>query len=273
MRLKENFFDTEEMKILEGMKDGYIYSNILLKLYLMSLKHEGKLMLKEGIPYNPQMIATVTRHSVGDVEKALKVFQTLGLIEILESGEIYMLDIQNFIGKSSTEGDRKRLYREEINKKKLEIPLGNNQNLQKVGHLSDIRPPEIEIEIEKDIELDINNNSYVHFSTQNNAKVTQNAQVLSLQESWFNTFWNVYPNKKDKKRSKQKFLKACKDEETFNNIMTGLNNTLIPQAKHEGKDYIPMASTWLNGERWNDEPYTPKKSNKQESWSFLDDDI
>jgi predicted phage replisome organizer len=263
MRLKENFFDTDEMKILEGMKDGYIYSNILLKLYLMSLKHEGKLMLRDGIPYNPQMIATVTRHSVGDVEKALKTFQTLGLIEILETGEIYMLDIQSFIGKSSSEGERKRIYREKIKQKAIE----NCSKKEQVTQKWDIRPPEIELE--KEIELNIINNTYVH-------NATQNAQVLSLQESWFNTFWNCYPNKKDKKRSKQKFLKACKTEDDFHNIMTGLNNTVVKQAKSEGKDFIPMASTWLNGERWNDPPYTPKQqknNNTQESWSFMDEDI
>jgi len=34
MRLKEDYFDSEEMIILESMQDGYLYSNILLKLYL-----------------------------------------------------------------------------------------------------------------------------------------------------------------------------------------------------------------------------------------------
>ena len=41
LKLKEDFFDSEEIKILESMKDGYIYSNILLKLYLRSLRNEG----------------------------------------------------------------------------------------------------------------------------------------------------------------------------------------------------------------------------------------
>ena len=57
MRLKENFFDTNEMKILESLQDGYKYSNILLKLYLMSLPGDGKLMINDRIPYNTQMIA------------------------------------------------------------------------------------------------------------------------------------------------------------------------------------------------------------------------
>ena len=64
-------------------------------------------MLNGAIPYSPQMIASITRHQVGTVEKALKIFLDMGLIEILDSGAIYMLDIQNYIGSSSTEADRK----------------------------------------------------------------------------------------------------------------------------------------------------------------------
>ena len=42
LKLKEGFFESEEIKILESMKDGHIYSNILLKLYLKSLRNEGR---------------------------------------------------------------------------------------------------------------------------------------------------------------------------------------------------------------------------------------
>ena len=38
LKLKEDFFESDEAVILESMPDGYIYSNILLKLYLRSLK-------------------------------------------------------------------------------------------------------------------------------------------------------------------------------------------------------------------------------------------
>ena len=49
LKLKEDFFDTDEMKILESMKDGYLYSNILLKLYLKSLSNSGRLMYRNVI--------------------------------------------------------------------------------------------------------------------------------------------------------------------------------------------------------------------------------
>lgn len=41
MKLKENFFSSERMVVLETMPDGILYSNLLLKMYLMSLKHNA----------------------------------------------------------------------------------------------------------------------------------------------------------------------------------------------------------------------------------------
>ncbi|EMF0158865.1 phage replisome organizer N-terminal domain-containing protein [Enterococcus hirae] len=158
LKLKENFFDSDEMVLLESMPDGYIYSNILLKLYLRSLKHEGKLMFNDRIPFNSTMLATITRHSVGVVEKAVQIFRDLQLIDVLDNGAIYMSDIQSFIGKSSTEADRKREYRKKIEEAKRNLITG--------GQVSDKCPDkttpelEIEIEIEKDIDKEEKKGKY-----------------------------------------------------------------------------------------------------------------
>lgn len=121
LKLKEGFFDSEDMKLLQGMKDGYVYSDILLKLYLRSLRQEGRLMYRGIVPYTPDMIATITNHQVGTVERAMKIFEQMGFIEILDNGAIYMLDIQNFIGQSSSEADRVRNYRRSINAEKSRL--------------------------------------------------------------------------------------------------------------------------------------------------------
>ena len=142
LKLKENFFDSDSMVLLESMQDGILYSNILMKMYLKSLRNNGYLVLNNAIPYNAQMIATVTRHQIGTVEKALEMFKQLGLIDVLDSGTIYMSDIQLFVGKSSTEGDRKR---EERMKIKAEInPV--------IGQMSDKHPREKELEIDREID-------------------------------------------------------------------------------------------------------------------------
>lgn len=151
LRLKDNFFDSDELKILESMKDGYLYSNILLKLYLRSLKNDGKLVVNERIPYNAEMLASVTGHQVGTIKQALSMFKELGLIEVLENGAIYMLDIQNFIGKGSTEADRQRLYDRRISEERKQNKLTQSRNLEEICKKS---TPEIEIELEKNIEIE-----------------------------------------------------------------------------------------------------------------------
>ena len=151
LRLKDNFFDSDELKILESMKDGYLYSNILLKLYLRSLKNDGKLVVNDRIPYNAEMLASVTGHQVGTIKQALSMFKELGLIEILENGAIYMLDIQNFIGKGSTEADRQRLYDRRISEERKQKKLTQSRNLEEILEKS---TPEIEIELEKEIKIE-----------------------------------------------------------------------------------------------------------------------
>ena len=49
LKLKENFYNSETMVVLESMPDGLLYSNLLLKMYLMSLKSGGILMLGEHL--------------------------------------------------------------------------------------------------------------------------------------------------------------------------------------------------------------------------------
>ena len=152
LRLKENFFDSDELKILESMKDGYLYSNILLKLYLRSLKNDGKLVVNDRIPYNAEMLASVTGHQIGTVKQALSIFKDLGLIDVLENGAIYMLDIQNFIGKGSSEADRKREYRQRIETDRTNVQTNVQTNLRQISEKS---PPEIEIELEKELEIEL----------------------------------------------------------------------------------------------------------------------
>ena len=188
LKLKENFFDSDSIVLLEDMKDGILYSNILLKLYLKSLKNGGKLQLDEHIPYTAQMIATLTRHQIGTVERALEIFRQLGLVEQLDSGAFYMTDIELMIGQSSTEAERKRAAR--LENKALLPPR------TKGGHLSDIRPPEKEIELEKEIEIkrEIEKGHPAHaYGRYQNVFLTD-GELADLQAS-FPTVWGQYIEK------------------------------------------------------------------------------
>ena len=131
LKLKENYFDEDAIVLLESMQDGILYSNILLKLYLKSLKNGGKLQLDENIPYTAQMIATITRQQVGTVERALQIFMKLGLVEPLPSGALYMSNIELLIGQSSTEGERKRRARLALQEQKA-LPKPGRTNVHHI---------------------------------------------------------------------------------------------------------------------------------------------
>jgi len=178
LKLKENFFDREEITVIEAMTNGYKYSNILLKMYLKSLKREGKLMVTDYIPYNLSSLSAVVKHDEDTVRTAIELFKDFKLIEILDNGQIYINEIQNFVGLSSTEADRKRQYRNKIDQQKelIELPertdvgqmsgqidgqmsrqmsLESTEKGTNIGQTSDKNPPEIELEIELEIDLNI----------------------------------------------------------------------------------------------------------------------
>ena len=186
LKLKENYFDDDSIVLLESMQDGVLYSNILLKLYLKSLKHGGRLQLDENIPYTAQMIATITRQQIGTVERALQIFLKLGLVEVLDSGTFYMSNIELLIGQSSTEAERKRAAR--LQNKALSAPRTNG------GHLSDIRPPERELEKEIEIKREIEKgHSARAYGRYQNVFLTDE-ELADLQAS-FPTVWGQYIEK------------------------------------------------------------------------------
>lgn len=224
LKIKENFFDSEDMKLLESLDNGYIYSNILMKMYLLSLKNGGKLMYKDKIPYNSKMLSTILNHNVDILDKAIEIFKELNLIEILDSGAIFMLDIQNYIGKSSDEADRIRKYRNEINAEKNELLQMYDKSTTNLSNIKDR---------DKDIIKDIDNNIY-----------TQN----------FEKFWKAYPKKRDKGNAEKWFMKHKPSDELTNLMIEKIERFKDTQDwKKQDGQFIPYPTTWLNAKMWEDE--------------------
>ena len=59
LKLRDNFFDNDDIAILESMPDGILYSNILLKLYLRSLKNNGTHILVPDTRVLARMTASI----------------------------------------------------------------------------------------------------------------------------------------------------------------------------------------------------------------------
>ncbi|QNO11543.1 hypothetical protein [Oenococcus phage Vinitor-27] len=233
LKLKDNFFDSEEIIILESMDDGYLYENILLKLYLRSLKNEGKLMFKGRIPYSVDMLAKITRHKEAIVEKAIKIFKQLGLVEILDDGAIFMSDIQNFIGNSTTEADRIRDYRRRI----------KNESTNDVQMYNKATP---ELELEKELELNINNDVA--------------NRDLQEEKKYFEEFWNLYNHKVGSKKKSFKYfhdsIKKHPKIDVLELVLQGTKRYIAYQTKKNGdtsRNYYKYPERFLRDELWNDE--------------------
>lgn len=74
---------------------------------------------------------------------------------------------------------------------------------------------------------------------------------LNEAENWFEEFWEEYPRKVAKADAKKRYLSKCKSREMHEKIMFGL---AIAKRSWNDPKYIPHPSTWLNQERWNDDP-------------------
>lgn len=188
LKLKETFFDSEEMKILESMENGTIYQNLYLKICLISLKSNGALLFKDTIPYNLDMIATITRTNIDIVRAGLQVFQQLKLITITDNEVIYMTDIQTLIGKSSTESDRVSKYRKTLkdnsNNSTTNQEESCNNSVEKLQESYASDTPEIEREKEKDTDTDTEREKEPHaHENKNEVEILLNhTQFLSFED-------------------------------------------------------------------------------------------
>lgn len=72
-------------------------------------------------------------------------------------------------------------------------------------------------------------------------------------EEWFSRFWAAYPKKRNKARAKQAFFRIKNIEKVFPVMMQALEKQKASADwQKDGGQYIPLPTTWLNGERWED---------------------
>ena len=135
LMLNEDFFDDDAIQWLEEQPNGKEYSLFYLKLCLKSLKTNGILIRQVGqmlVPYDATKLAELTRIDVDTVVVAMELLQKIGLVEILENGEIYLSQIQNMIGSKSIGAFKKQQQR-----------MLKNEEKTTSGQEADKCPPEI----------------------------------------------------------------------------------------------------------------------------------
>lgn len=130
LKLERNFFKRHDIRIVEDMPNGKDYILFYMKLLVESVDHSGSLRFSDTIPYNEQMLSTITNTNIDIVRAAMEIFTSLDMIQILDDNTIYMKEVERMIGSASNtdNANRQRRFRE---KKKLESLPDNIESVTK----------------------------------------------------------------------------------------------------------------------------------------------
>lgn len=126
LKLDKDFLKSSQIKVIKNMPNGKDYVIFYLSLMLESVETIGHLRFSNLVPYNEEMLASVTDTNIDIVRTAVKIFESLGLMEILDDGTIYMTQVAEMTGKESESAERVRRYRL---KQKQQLALQCNGNV------------------------------------------------------------------------------------------------------------------------------------------------
>lgn len=182
LKLPEDFYDDDTIQWIEDQENGAAYVNFYLKLLLKSLSDEGRLIRYVGqrlIPYDVKSLSRLTNTDTDTVRVALELFVKIGLIERLDTGEIYMSQIDEMIGSETQAATRMRKMRarkalksdnqaekQEIDDEKRNNVTGERNNVQKC--YTDNRDKIID----KDIEIEKRDNNNISKNFNDEEKIT-----------------------------------------------------------------------------------------------------
>ena len=98
LKLDKNFFKRHDIRIIEAMPNGKDYILFYLKLLVESVSHDGMLRFSDAIPYDENMLSTITNTNIDIVRAAIGVFTNLQMIEIMDDKTIFMVEVENMTG-------------------------------------------------------------------------------------------------------------------------------------------------------------------------------
>lgn len=175
LKLKNDFFEGDEINWLEEQENGAVYILFYLKLCLRSLRSDGVLMRRVGkieIPYDTKKLAEITGTPLPAAETAMALLTSAGLVEVQENGALFMPQMEDMTGSETERAAIMRKYRtpktekenhSEDSDREIEVQSSNHNvitmlpepnhnvitSLPETGHIVDT---EIEKELESELE-------------------------------------------------------------------------------------------------------------------------
>jgi hypothetical protein len=204
------------------------------------------LRFSENIPYNEDMLASVTNTNVDIVRSAIRIFTELEMMELMDDGTFFMQEVHKMIGSETYWAGKKREERED--KKAL---LGEIGHCPTTSNECPTCPSK-----RKD--------------TREKRDIIPPIAPQGGDDDRFNRFWAAYPKRVGKTAARKAFAKIKPDDEMMNVILEAVElQGKSDQWKRDGGQYIPNPATWLNQGRWEDELTIPNQGEQLPQRNFL----
>lgn len=188
LKLMDDFFTSKRIKRLRSMAGGDTYTIIYLKMQLKALKTDGYLYFDGVMDSFPEELALDLDESPDDVRVTVNYLSSVGLLETSDNESFKLTFMQNLVGSETASAQRGREYRanlteeqKEKERERAKIGMRKSRKKKKSDNECYERVTNVEIEIEKEIDKDINT-------------IEQNFEEL----------WKLYPKKKGKGQIKPK---------------------------------------------------------------------
>lgn len=158
LQLKEDFFKTKEMKLMRKLPGGEEITIIYLKIMLVSLADEGKIYFEGLADDLAEELALLIDEDPEAIRMALLFLSQKNLLTTSDNFQYRLEQVPELIGSETASTRRSRKHRE--SQKALQC---NTDATKRNG--------DIDIEIDKDIEID-NNNKTISPSLAENLKTS-----------------------------------------------------------------------------------------------------
>jgi predicted phage replisome organizer len=174
IKIVTDIFDDEKMYAIECMPDGKDIELIWFKILCLAGKcnQKGFLIINDKLAYTDEMLAKIFRMDIGVVQRALDVFQSLEMIEVVENA--YM--ISNWL--MSQSGDKL----EEL-KEKNRIRQQRFRDNQKAKGIEDKQNDSPKSNVTDNVTNNVTNNVTPSYSYSNNSNISNLFYLLNNKEN------------------------------------------------------------------------------------------
>ncbi len=242
IKLTIAIFEDEKIQLIEAMPEGDTVLVCWLKLLCMAgkMNQGGYVFLNERVPYTDEMLSVIWHKKLPIVRLAIKTFTDMGMIEIEQNGNIFLNNFQK--------------YQEQL------------RGLEEIREAGRLRTAKYRAKLNTNAGQEgvcvIDKNVTEQNRTEENVScnVTVTSQLASnpiKTVDLFATWYAIYPRKVGRGAAVSAFTAAMK--KVSMDVLMEATGRYVKACVGTEAQFIPHPATWLNGERWADESYTPAK--------------